>query len=181
MIVDFDLLIIGGYYNEKRTAISSFLLGVYKKDNDSENGKFYAVTTVHHGLSVQQRKGIQKKLEPYWQTVRSGKIAPSAAGRDYIEWNKAVPDVWIEPKNSSILQIKASDLVETNTFRTSHTFRFPRVMAVRDDKPWSECCSLNEFEKFCSVSCITTIFSGVHSNSNVYLSISNLFYRKNTS
>lgn len=151
MIVDFDLLIIGGYYNEKRT-VHKFLLAVHKKDGDSETGKFYAVTSVVHGLSVQQRKDIQKKLEPYWQAVGSNKIGRSNTSRDFIEWNKAVPAVWIEPQNSIILQIKASDMVLTNTYRTSHTFRFPRVIAVRDDKPWSDCCSFSEFEKFCSVS-----------------------------
>lgn len=148
MIVDFDLLIIGGYYSEKRTTVHRFLLGVHKKGGDGENGKFYAVASVVHGFSREQRKMVQNKLEPYWQPVRDSKIA----GRGCIEWNNAAPNVWIEPKNSIILQIKASDVVVTKTYRTSHSFRFPRVMEIRDDKPWSECCTLSEFEKYCTVS-----------------------------
>lgn len=154
LIVDFDLLIIGGYYNKKQTLVHKFLLGVYKKDNYNENGKFYAVTNVVHGLSMQQRESLHRKLEPYWQTVRSSRTGQSNTIRvpENIEWNKAVPDVWIDPKNSIILQIKAADLVTTNTYRTKHTFRFPRVMSIRDDKPWFDCCSLSEFEKCCPVS-----------------------------
>lgn len=148
MVADFDLLIIGGYYNEKRTTVHKFLLGAYKKDNFGEIGKFYAVTSVVHGLSKQQLDQIKKKLEPYWQPVRKNNTNRAS---DYIEWNKATPDVWIEPKNSIILQIKAADLAVTNTYRTRYTFRFPRVMAIRDDKPWSDCCSLSEFEKCCPV------------------------------
>lgn len=156
MITDFDLLIIGGYCIPKTLdsgtkEVHKFLLGVYKKDTDSQSGKFYAVCRVANRLTGQERERVLQKLEPYWQTVRPG----NAAYRDCIEWNKAVPHVSIEPKHSIVLQIKASDIYATNTYRTSHTFRFPRIMVVRDDKPWTDCCSLNEFEKFCSVNILS--------------------------
>lgn len=160
MISDFDLLIVGGYYNSTRTAVNNFLLGVYNKNsNDDGNGVFYAVTSVINGLSDQQLKSIQAKLEPYWNKVQSSKIGRStiSVSPECIEWNNAVPDAWIEPKKSIILQIKGSELVETKTFRTSHSFRFPRVMAVREDKIWSDCCTLSEFEKFCSVSIVALL------------------------
>lgn len=149
MINDFDLLIIGGRYHENRKEIITFLLGVR-----NANGVFHAVTNVHHGLSDHQLKDILAKLEPFWKKVHSDKTGRSTVNRhpDCIEWNNAAPDVWIEPQNSIILQIKATALVETTKFRTSHSFRFPRVMAIREDKLWSDCCSLSEFETFCSVS-----------------------------
>lgn len=158
MITDFDLLIIGGYCKPKALdsgtkEVHKFLLGVHKKDSESESGKFYALCKVANRLTGQERERVLQKLEPYWQTVRPG----SAAHR--IEWNKAIPHVFIEPKHSIVLQIKASDLYATNTYRTSHTFRFPRVKAVRDDKPWFDCCSLNEFEKFCLVRILSLMSS----------------------
>lgn len=154
MVADFDLLVIGGYYNGKRTMVHKFLLGVCKKDNFGGNDKFFAVTSVIHGFTRQQLESIHKKLEPYWQVTQTSKFGRASTSRapDYIEWNKAVPDVWIEPKNSIVLQIKAADLSITNWYRTKYTFRFPRVMAVRYDKPWTDCCTLSEFEKCCPVS-----------------------------
>lgn len=155
LVSDFDLLIIGGYYSARKKFISSFLLGVFKKnDENSDAGVFHAVTRISHGLKRQMYSQIQQKLAPHWNNVRTTKDGRTTISHNpsCIEWNNAVPDVWIEPKHSIILQVKATKIVETNTFRTSHSFQFPRVMAIRDDKMWYDCCTLNEFKQFCSVS-----------------------------
>lgn len=155
MISDFDLCIIGGYYDQRKRYIYSFLLGVMdKKDDGEDESTFHAVGRVHNGLNREQMRKIRHKLEPHWVKVRSSKEGRKTISHNpkCIEWNQAAPDVWIEPKHSIVLQVKASELVRTSTFRTSHTLRFPRVVAVRDDKPWHDCCSLQEFEAFLDVS-----------------------------
>lgn len=147
-------MIIGANYNEWRTSFVSFLLGVFKKDgNECDSGIFYAVCSVRNGFSRAQFREICQQLAPHWNKVDRAKNSRRLIyGASSIEWNRAQPDVWIEPKHSIVLQVKGSELTETNSFRTSHTIRFARVIAIRKDKPWYDTCTLDEFQKFCSVS-----------------------------
>lgn len=149
MISDFDLLIVGGYYNDNRTAVDSFLLAVFKKTSpESDSGVFYSVCKIRNGLSRKQFTEILNELQPYRHEIKNrGQQCPPE-----IEWANPQPDFWIEPKKSIIVQIKASELTETTRYRTSHSFRFPRVMEIRRDKMWYDTCTLNEFQTFCSVS-----------------------------
>ena len=153
LISDFDLLIIGGYYNDKRTAVDSFLLAVLMKPNNNDDGVFHAVCKIRNGLKRSQFAEILSDLQPYRHEIRNGwKESPPD-----IEWANANPNFWFDPKHSIVLQIKASELTKTTTYRTSHSFRFPRVMKIRRDKMWSDVCTLNEFQTFCTVS--LTLFS----------------------
>lgn len=97
---------------------------------------------------------LRDRLRPFWNPVSTTKDGRRVISHNpkCIEWNNAAPDVWIEPKDSIILQVKATEMVVSNTFRTSHSLRFPRVQSIRDDKMWNECCTLNEYNKLCEVS-----------------------------
>lgn len=148
MISDFDLLIIGGYYNDNRTAIDSFLLGVLIKGaTDSDPHVLHAVCKIRNGLKRSEFREIINRLQPYQHKVTNNH-RPNG-----IEWANASPHFWYEPTHSVVLQIKASELVKTTKYRTSHSFRFPRVVenGIRWDKAWFDTCSLKEFETFCSV------------------------------
>lgn len=164
LISDFDLLIIGGYYNDNRTAIDSFLLAVVKKgEGDGDPDVFQAVCKIRNGLSRAQFHEIARKLEPYKHVFgvtknRRGSVNSSPPG---IEWANANPDFWYDPLHSIVVQIKASEMVETTKYRTSHSFRFPRVITIRWDKEPSDTCTLNEFQTFCSVS-EHSVFNSVH-------------------
>lgn len=112
MVTDLDLLIIGGFRYPGKKAIKAFLLGVLKKDEDEskpEAGVFYAACRVGSGLSRDEYWGIVNKLEPHWNAVRSTKDGRSTISHNppCMEWNNSPPDVWIEPKNSIILQVPA--------------------------------------------------------------------------
>lgn len=150
MISDFDLLIVGGFYNDNRTKIDSFLLAVLKKgenaDGDAAADVFHAACKIRNGFSRAQFREIAERLQPYKHEISATINRPHN-----IDWANANPDVWYDPEHSIVVQIKASELVETTTYRTSHYFRFPRVMAIRWDKPFDEVCTLNEFQTFCSV------------------------------
>lgn len=155
LISDFDLLIIGGYYDDTRTKIDSFLLAVLKKGvGDGDPDVFYAVCKIRNGLSRAHFHEIARKLEPYKHVFgvtknRRGSVHSSPPG---IEWANANPDFWYDPQHSVLVQIKASEMVPTTKYRTSHSFRFPRVMTIRWDKEPCDTCTLNEFQTFCSVS-----------------------------
>lgn len=155
LINDFDLLIIGGYYSDNRTKIDSFLLAVLKKgETDGDPGVYHAVCKIRNGLSRADFRTISQKLQPYKHTFGVTKnrnalanVSPTAC----IEWANANPDFWYDPQHSIVVQIKASELVETTKYRTSHSFRFPRVIKIRWDKESCDTCTLNEFQTFCSV------------------------------
>lgn len=154
IIADFDLLIIGGYYNEKGNGqyIESYLLSVYKKTK-TEN-KFLSCVKVSEGLTFDVRSNLNSSLRPHWQKTQSKKIGGSTVFESppFLEWRDSAPDVWIDPKNSIILEIKAAELVKTSTYGTDYTFRFPRITNIRSDKQWFDCCTLEELEGFCTVS-----------------------------
>lgn len=153
LITDFDLLIIGGYYNDKRTKIDSFLLAVMKKgETDGAPDVFHAVCKIRNGLSRANFRQISQKLEPYQHIfTKNRNTSVNASPTGTIEWANANPDFWYDPKHSVVVQIKASELVETTKYRTTHSFRFPRVITIRWDKEPCDTCTLNEFQTFCSV------------------------------
>jgi DNA ligase 4 len=102
-----------------------------------------------------ESRDLNASLKSHWNDVTSVRIGRRMVSQmpPSIEWNQnEVPDVWIEPKKSIVLQLKASELVKSDSFRTDNTLRFPRIVAIRSDKPWNECCTLEEFNKMCDVS-----------------------------
>ncbi|KAL0278848.1 UNVERIFIED_CONTAM: hypothetical protein PYX00_000538 [Menopon gallinae] len=135
-----DVLIIGGYYGSGRHKgnISHFLLGV-AVDGDPE--KFYSVARVGSGYSMDELSELQMKLKPHWNKVNLKEMPVC------MEWTKEKPDLWIEPSKSFILQVKASEIMPSDSFKTGYTLRFPRVEQVRYDKSWTECLTLSEFER----------------------------------
>lgn len=143
LISDLDLLIIGVTRNVKGL-IDSFVVGVAIKEVDDalgdpeENMTFHAVSVVRHGLNQEQWREITGTLNKHW--VRSEAYPP------YLEFGNCKVHSWIEPKNSIILQVKATELNKSESFRTAYTLRFPRISAIRSDKAWYDCCLLSEFE-----------------------------------
>lgn len=54
------------------------------------------------------------------------------------------PEVWIEPKNSVIVQIKAAEISNSDKYKCGCTMRFPRLEKFRDDKMWYDCMTYDE-------------------------------------
>jgi hypothetical protein len=42
------------------------------------------------------------------------------------------------------LQIKASEIVLSNSYKAGITLRFPRVQRIREDRAWDSCMTLSE-------------------------------------
>ena len=66
------------------------------------------------------------------------------------------PDVIIDPKDSLIVQVKASEITNSEKYKCQCTMRFPRVERVRDDKSWYDCMTFEELEEMKRV-CIVKI------------------------
>ncbi|KAL5243761.1 hypothetical protein ACI65C_011171 [Semiaphis heraclei] len=139
-LIELDLLIIGGYYGEgkNRGVVSHFLMGLLEKDGESF--KCSAISRVSSGLSIEELADLSRKLFSHWKRINPGVMPPN------IEWGKEKPDLWIEPESSVIVQVKATEIMTSHTFKSKITLRFPRIEKVRYDKPWQDCLTVKEFE-----------------------------------
>lgn len=144
LVSDLDLIVMGGSRN-KKGYIESFILGVAVKSSDKlsgdpdENLIFHSVSSVRSGLTRPEWVNLNLSLNKHW--VRNDPPP------EYLDFGNCRPDSWIEPRNSIILQVKSTELQETTSYRTTHTLRFPRITCLRPDKPWFDCCPLEEFQR----------------------------------
>lgn len=141
LVEDLDLLIMGASKNHKGL-IESFIVGLAVKDgalgDPQENLTLHAVTAVGNGLGLEQWRQVTESLNKHWQ--RPETLPP------YMQFGNCRPHCWIEPKDSIMLQVKATELNKSDAFRTEYTLRFPRITAIRSDKAWYDCCPLAEFQ-----------------------------------
>ncbi len=65
-----------------------------------------------------------------------------------LSFSRERPDVWIDPRRSVLLQVKAAEIVSSEMYRAGCTLRFPRVEKIRSesDKPWHSCMTVTEME-----------------------------------
>lgn len=145
LVSDLDMLILGGYFGEGRRSgiVSHFLLGVASGDRDDDGmpRSFWSVAKVGSGYSMKELDDLLAKLTTKWK-VYDPKKPPGKLV--LAQGLKEKPDLYLEPSDSVVLQIKASELVRSSQFRTGITLRFPRVAAIRHDKPWQDVLSYSE-------------------------------------
>ena len=70
-----------------------------------------------------------------------------------------------DPSNSIILEVKAAEIVTSETFPSKITLRFPRVVKTRFDKNWSEVLQYDELIKLYDIS-----LNNVKKNNEMYKS-----------
>jgi DNA ligase-4 len=141
-----DLVIIGGYYGTGRRRggmISHFMCGVAVQADDPADKPivFHSFCKVGTGYTLNELKQLGQKLQPYWQpfdTRNPPKSIVLAPGF------KEKPDVWIQPSQSQVVQIKAAEIISSDKFQTGCTLRFPRLERIRNDKPWYDCMTLQQ-------------------------------------
>jgi DNA ligase-4 len=81
-------------------------------------------------------------LEKHWRDYRPQNPPPHLV---LAEPFKEKPDVWIDPRVSKILQVKAAQIVISEKYKAGYTLRFPRVVKIRTDKSWYDCLDLDGF------------------------------------
>lgn len=55
--------------------------------------------------------------------------------------------MWIDPKDSYVVQVKAVEITASEKYKTGCTLKFPRLERFRPDKPWHECMRESELTK----------------------------------
>lgn len=140
---DLDLLIIGGYYGSGRRKglLSHFLLGVLDDDlSDDDNLVFQSFCKIGSGYTLQELNDFNQKLNKKW--VQFDKKNPPK--NILVSYEK--PDVWIEPKDSMVVQTKAVEIIESDKYKCGITLRFPRLEKFRDDKGPNDSLKLSELK-----------------------------------
>ena len=87
--------------------MSHFLMGV------SDQDKFLSVCRVSSGYTDHQLEGLTQKL--------SGTVI-SKQDQD-VEYGKAKPDVFFNPRLVPVLQVKAAEIIASDTYATNVTLR----------------------------------------------------------
>ena len=107
-----------GYYASGRRlggVVSHFLLAVAVKDpGQSTPTEFRSFCKVGSGYSNNELFSLLQKLQPHF---RKGS-APS-----HLKFGREKPDVWIEPKNSVVVQVKAAEIVASDVLDVGCTLR----------------------------------------------------------
>ncbi|GAA5922726.1 DNA ligase (ATP) DNL4 [Sporobolomyces koalae] len=123
-----DAVVIGGYWGEGRRGglLSSFLVGLRDEQSDGTT-RWLSFAKVGSGLNRDDYIEIGKKV--------GSKLMDRKKGTP--EWYVSrgeVPDVFINPADSFVLEIKAAEIVGGADYGADMTLRFPRAMRIRLDK-----------------------------------------------
>ena len=147
-----DCIVIGGYYGSGHRGgnLSSFLCGLAPPHAlGSPNPELmWSFCKVGGGMTAQDYAEIRHMTDGKWNDW--DKNNPPT---DWIElggWESnlqyEMPDVWIKPSESIVLQIKAASVIMgEKRYRTGCTLRFPRFTAIRKDKDWKQALNLESF------------------------------------
>ncbi|KAF4982645.1 hypothetical protein FZEAL_1752 [Fusarium zealandicum] len=149
-----DCVVIGGYYGSgKRGGIlSSFLCGLRVTQNHIQAGanpeKCFSFFKVGGGFRAEDYAEIRHRTEGKW-IEWDQKNPPS----EYIELGGGElrqyerPDVWIRPKDSVVVSVKAASVGPSDQYGRGFTLRFPRFRRLRLDRTWDTALSLEEFQE----------------------------------
>lgn len=159
---DIDLIILGAFHGTgmgPSGKLNAFLCGCV----DDENPESYIAVTKVNGGSIPYEKhdemlastGYKKQtpnqpweLGQWFREDNHGKSVPDFIskrsfqhedGRPPVFDKKKYPDLWINPEDSIVLTVKASEITASDGFQAGITLRFPRIERVRmkntgDDK-----------------------------------------------
>ncbi|XP_072293749.1 DNA ligase 4 [Eucyclogobius newberryi] len=143
---ELDLLIVGGYWGKGRRGgmMSHFLCAVAEapKNGESKPSVYHTLCRIGSGYTMEELYDLGLKLAKHWKVYR--KNDPPAS----ILCGTEKPEVYIEPCNSVIIQVKAAEIVSSDMYKTNCTLRFPRIEKIRDDKEWHQCMTLSELDQF---------------------------------
>ncbi|XP_053419432.1 DNA ligase 4 isoform X2 [Nycticebus coucang] len=141
---ELDILIVGGYWGKgsRGGMMSHFLCAVAEKPPPGEKPSvFHTLSRVGSGYTMKELNDLGLKLAKHWKPFNK-KAPPSS-----ILCGTEKPEVYIEPCNSVIVQVKAAEIVPSDMYKTGYTLRFPRIEKIRDDKEWHECMTVDDLQQ----------------------------------
>jgi DNA ligase-4 len=130
---DFDLVVTGAFFGSGRRGgrLASFMCAVAVPGvGGARPTKFLSFCKVGGGFSIPMLDKINQRLAPFLRDFDS----KNAAMARRVQLGKDRPDKFIDPEDSIIIQVKASEIQISDAFGTGISLRFPRFVKFRDDK-----------------------------------------------
>ncbi|KAL7418712.1 DNA ligase (ATP) [Cryptotrichosporon argae] len=158
-----DLLVLGGWWGKggRTGKISSLLCGLRVTSDDDGSGArpiFTTFASVGSGMSYEDYEWILKKHKDHWTPFDKNNppdwMQLGATGND------DKPDVYINPENSFVIEVKGSEITPAvGNYGCGYTLRFPRCKYIywdrnshdhapsdeKEDRDMWNCLSLDEF------------------------------------
>lgn len=104
--------------------------------------KLISFCTIANGISEDEFKQIERETKGKWKKTESQKPPR------ILEFGSKIPEEWIYPEDSIVLEIKARSLDNTEssskTFKAGCTLHGGYCRRIRYDKDWTECYTLTE-------------------------------------
>ncbi|QLQ82210.1 hypothetical protein HG537_0G04650 [Torulaspora globosa] len=105
--------------------------------------KFVSFCIIANGISQEEFKDIDRRTRGNW-TKSEDQLPPASL----LEFGSKIPEEWIDPKQSLIIEVKARSLDNTESskkkFAAGCTLHGGYCRRIRDDKDWTGCYSLSE-------------------------------------
>ena len=102
---------------------------------------FYSFCKIGSGYTMKELNEFNQKLKDKWKPFDK-KNPPR-----HLQVTYEKPDMWIEPKESLIVQVKAVEITASDKYKAGVSLRFPRLESFRPDKNWFECMKLSELNE----------------------------------
>ncbi|KAN0115590.1 ATP dependent DNA ligase domain containing protein [Russula decolorans] len=134
-----DALVVAGNYGSGKRGggVSALICAVLDDRNAAqtdEEPKYSTFVRIGSGLSYADYVWVRGLPWKEWSTKNSPDFLKTAKGsRD----DKG--DVYLEPEDSFIIQIKAAEILQSDQYHLGFTMRFPRALSIREDLSLSDC------------------------------------------
>lgn len=148
-----DLVVVGGYYGTKfgTRQITHFLLGGWVNASSATprdpEARFHTVCKVGNGFTSEELSTMHAALDAHWERAASRQAVPAWLDSWKPVATDHIPDVYVHPCNSIVLEVFGYAFVESANYRVGYTVRFPRMMRVRFDKNLEDATDLETLEK----------------------------------
>ena len=129
-------LVVMGYYvgrgKRSKFGVGAFLVGVL---NDASEIK--TIAKIGTGLTDEQFRELKQ---------RANGLATKEQPKEYEVPKVLVPDGWMLPE--LVVEIAADEITKSPTHSAGVALRFPRLLAFRDDKSWTDATTIKELKNF---------------------------------
>jgi DNA ligase-4 len=149
-----DCVVIGGYFGSGRRGgtLSSFLCGLRVGENYVKAGanpeKCLSFFKVGGGFKAEDYAEVRHHTEGKWvdwDPARPPSEYVELGGGERLQYER--PDVWIRPKDSIVLSVKAAAITQSDQFALGWTLRFPRFRRLRLDRAWDSGLDVDGFDQ----------------------------------
>ncbi|CAI5756376.1 unnamed protein product [Candida verbasci] len=129
-----DLVIIGMNPQIK----NSFMMGL----KNEVDGSYYSFCFVANGITTEDYDKINRILHNKWKNIKK-EFPPD----NLIKFGTRLPDYWIDPKDSIVLEVRARsiDVRPEKTYAVGSSLHNNFCRRIRDDKSVDECISLQQY------------------------------------